>query len=203
MKLIRNTLIIAAILGLVPFYSNANSTAAKPVKAAAKDKKKTENHDDHKGHDHPESKSGKDDHEDHGEHESHDHGKEKPGKQSHEDNERVGPGKGIVSADEEAGFQISPEAEKNFEVKRTKFGSSQLEVPAAAIVTAGTERNLYRFRDGNYKRIDFETVKKTGSTIVVKSEDLQAGDEVVTSGMGLLRIAEIAAFGGAPEGHSH
>lgn len=136
------------------------------------------------------------DHDEHSEAEDHhEHG---------EENNIVGPGKGIESASEKDGIRISAQAEKNFEIKRTKIQNlSQIEILKKWIVTAGTEVNLYRYRDGHYKRIDFITLKKSQDKQWIKSAELKAGDEIVTNGMGLLRIAEIAAFGGAPEGHSH
>ena len=109
-----------------------------------------------------------------------------------------------MSASEAEGFQISPEAEKNFDVKKVQVpASAQFEIPKTAIVTAGTEVNLYRYRDSHYKRVDFIFVSKSDKKAVIKSKDLKAGDQIVVEGTGLLRIAEIAAFGGAPEGHSH
>ena len=102
------------------------------------------------------------------------------------------------------GVQLSPQAEKNFEIQRVAVGSSQqFEISASAVVTSGTEKNLYRYRDGKYLRVDFEVLKKVGKSLVVKSKDLKPGDEIVISGMGLLRIAELAATGGAPTSHSH
>lgn len=134
--------------------------------------------------------------ENHSDKEGHGHEEEK--------NENIGLGKGIVSADEEIGFKISAEAEKNFEIRRIKIAVlDQIKVPKAAIVTAGEETNIYRFRNGFYKRIDFNVVKKNGENLLVISKDLKQSDEVVVHGTGLLRIAELAAFGGAPQGHSH
>jgi hypothetical protein len=150
----------------------------------------------HDDHDHEHEKESSEKHNDHEEGEGDEHG--------HEENNQVGPGKGIVSASEEDGIQISPEAEKNFEIKKIKVPiQAQFEIPKAAVVTAGTEVNLYRFREGRYKRVDFDFVSKADKKVVVKSKELKSGDEIVVQGMGLLRIAEIAAFGGAPEGHSH
>lgn len=156
------------------------------------------------GHDHDEKETSqtKEDKHDHGSKDEH-AAEEKEG-HGEEENSQVGPGKGIVSASEEEGIQISPEAEKNFEIKRIAVPASlQLELPKSAIVTAGTEINVFRYRNGHYKRIDFSTVNKAEGRITIKSVDLKAGDEIVIQGTGLLRIAEIAAFGGAPEGHSH
>ncbi len=107
-------------------------------------------------------------------------------------------------ADEDSGFKISAEAEKNFEIKKMKVPKeSSFEIPKSALVTTGLEINIYRFRDGYFKRIDFTFVSKKEKSSLIKSSDLQWGDEIVIAGTGLLRIAEIAAFGGAPEGHSH
>lgn len=134
--------------------------------------------------------------ENHSEDEEHGHKEEK--------SENIGPGKGIVAADEENGFQISPEAEKNFEIKRMKFSSlAQIKIPKSAVVTAGMETNIYRYRNGNYKRVDFNVVTKLSDGLHITSKELKPNDEIVIHGMGLLRIAELAAFGGAPESHSH
>ncbi len=51
--------------------------------------------------------------------------------------------------------------------------------------------------------MDFKKIAQTNHQITLTSKDLTNGDFVVTQGLGFLRIAEIAAFGGAPEGHSH
>lgn len=122
---------------------------------------------------------------------------------SHDEHEKTEAHDGHADHGEED-FQISTQAEKNFEIKRQSVGSNPLqEVPKSALVTTGTEVNLYRYRNNHYKRIDFEIVRKTEKILLIKSKDLKAGDEIVIHGTGLLRIAEIAAFGGAPEGHSH
>lgn len=121
-----------------------------------------------------------------------------------EENNFVGSDKGILSASEQEGFQLSPQAEKNFEIQLQKVRPNQpLEIPKSALISIGTEVQLYRYRDGHYKRIEFELVRKTTKQVLLRSKDLKYGDQIVVQGMGFLRIAEIAAFGGAPEGHSH
>lgn len=121
-----------------------------------------------------------------------------------EENAQVGPDKGIVEADKEKGFKLSPEAEVNFAVKKIKVQSADgVEIPQKALVTSTVEVNVYRYRDGFYKRIDFDTVSKNTTTLRIKSKDIKQGDEIATTGLGFLRVTEIAAFDGAPEGHSH
>lgn len=167
------------------------------------------------------SKETTEEHHDEDEHEkekSHDEHKEKPkhtahgekaGEEHHEDegheeeNSQIGSNKGILEAHKEKGFRLSPEAEKNFELEKVKVSSDQLEIPSQAVVTAGVEVNLYRLREGFYSRIDFTEVRKSANNLVIKSKDLKPGDEIVVKGLGFLRMTEIAAFDGAPAGHSH
>jgi hypothetical protein len=132
----------------------------------------------------------------HGHGDEHAHGEE--------ENPQVGPNKGILAASEDQGIKLSPEAEKNFEIQKFKItAASSFEIPKDAVVTAGLEVNLYRYRAGFYKRIDFDQLSRSGNKISIRSKDLKSGDEIAITGLGFLRIAEIAAFGGAPEGHSH
>lgn len=125
------------------------------------------------------------------------------GDRAEEESSQAGPEKGILAASAGSGIQLSPEAEKNFEIRKMKVTTGTIEIPKSAVVTAGLEVNVFRFREGYYKRIDFVQLKKSAKTITLQSGDLKVGDEVALTGLGFLRTAEIAAFGGAPEGHSH
>lgn len=189
----------------------------------------SDNH-DHKKEDtkkaQPESQKKQDEHEhkdedshDHEKEESHDHGKE--GEHSDEEehahseeegdehghgeaNSQVGPDKGILEASEDDGIKLSPEAEKNFDIEKFEVTSlNTILINKSTLVTSGVETNLYRYRNGFYKRIDFKVLSKDGGKLTITSKDLSKGDSIVTKGSGFILIAEIAAFGGAPEGHSH
>lgn len=136
-------------------------------------------------------------HEGHGEEEGHEHGEE-------EAPPSVGPEKGILEASESAGIKLSPEALKNFEIKTRKLsGSGPWSLPLSARFQSGEETNLFRLRSGFFKRIDFAQTKRDAQQFIATSKELRDGDEVVVAGIGFLRIAEVTAFGGAPEGHSH
>ena len=146
----------------------------------------------------------KDEHDDHkesGKEDGHDKHQEK---EHEEENSNVGPEKGILKADEEKGFILSPEASKNFGIKTMKLvGVGPWTVPISARMFSKEEVNLYRIRNGFIKRIDFKLISKIGSFVKILSSDLTTGDEIITNGVGFVRIAELTAFGGAPEGHSH
>lgn len=153
------------------------------------DKNKNTDQEEHADHDDEHSEHG-DAHDGHGEHE--------------EENSQVGADKGILEASEEQGIKLSPEAEKNFEIEKVVVtNSNSTNISKDAVVTSGVEVNLYRYRDGFYKRIDFMKLSKNGTILTISSKDLMKGDSIVTRGLGFILVAEIAAFGGAPEGHSH
>jgi Ni/Co efflux regulator RcnB len=139
-------------------------------------------------------------HSEEGHEDSHDHS---DGDHAEAESSQTGPEKGILAASADNGIKLSPEAEKHFEIRKMKVTTGTMEIPRSAVVTAGLEVNVFRFRDGYYKRIDFVQLKKSVRTITLQSRDLKVGDEVALTGLGFLRTAEIAAFGGAPEGHSH
>lgn len=142
-----------------------------------------------------------DEHEGHDDHEGH---SDESGGEHGEENSQVGADKGILEANEEKGIKLSPEAEKNFDIEKVAVNNSQpITISKKTIVTSGVEVNIYRYRDGFYKRIDFAQISKNDSTLTISSKDLAKGDYIVTKGLGFILVAEIAAFGGAPEGHSH
>ncbi len=121
-----------------------------------------------------------------------------------ETSDPVGPKKGILVAEERRGFKLSPEAIRHFEITSRKLeGNAPWSIPSSAIVRSGEEVNLYRIRDGFLKRIDFETKRTRANELMIASEDLRSGDEIALTGLGFLRIAELAAFGGVADGHSH
>lgn len=102
------------------------------------------------------------------------------------------------------GFELTPEAVKNFGLETRRLaGAAPWVVPSSARFETLEETNLYRVREGHYKRIDFTQIRADGREIFVTSPDLRSDDEVVVKGIGFLRIAELAAGGETPEGHSH
>lgn len=188
------SLILATLI-----FANAYATA---TETKAKDE---HTHEKSESHAHGEGEN--EDHDakaDHQNHEGHDEAQEGSHHDEEEGGGSVGPEKGITEANEKTGIKLSPEAVKNFDLKTIALkGNGPWTLAWAAKLEALEEVNLYRKRDGAFKRIDFTITKKTGDQMTITSKDLKAGDEVVTNGVGFLRIAELAAFGGAPEGHSH
>jgi len=121
-----------------------------------------------------------------------------------EENPQIGPDKGITEYREHDGFKLSPEAFKNFEIVTIDVGQGEILIlDEKVIVKTGVEQNLFRLRNDFFKRVDFTLVNRSAGKIQIKSTELRPGDKIVVQGMGFLRISEISATGGAPEGHSH
>ncbi len=191
--------------------------------AQTKNKAKEQSNEATHNHSHEEESEQKGNHSDHEakneeehDHEAeggHEHGKEADhghGESGHDHDEKeeesaaVGPDKGIVEANDKDGFKLSGEAFKNFDLKFMNVSSGgQITLPQTAIVLAGEEVNLFRMRNDFFKRIDFKLVRRSENSVIVTSPDLAPGDKIVIAGLGFLRIAELAAFGGVAHGHSH
>lgn len=105
--------------------------------------------------------------------------------------------------DKEKGFKLTDKAQKKFGLQYSSVKNSSLEIPKEAIFRGLNEVNLYRLREGFYKRVDFKILEEKKDSVTISSSDLKAGDQIVTSGLGFLRIAEIAASGGISDSHSH
>lgn len=104
---------------------------------------------------------------------------------------------------ESDGFKLSDIAIKNFELTYVDYKAPGTIISSKAVFRSLSEVNIYRVRAGLYKRIDFKTLEKNKDTWKVSSPDLMSGDKIVVSGIGFLRIAEIAASGGLSDSHSH
>lgn len=112
----------------------------------------------------------------------------------------VGPDKGILEADPVSGFRLSPEALRHFEIKTQRLvGTGPWTVPIAARLLSGEEISAYRLRDGHFRRIATQTVRRLNDDWLIRSVDLRAGDAVVISGVAFLRLAELSAFGEGAE----
>lgn len=117
---------------------------------------------------------------------------------------RTGPNKAVLEASEEHGLKLSDKALRRLGVKTTRLsGAGPFRLPAAALVVSREEASIYRLSDGWYKHLDVEIVSKDRGTVLVRAKNLKAGDQVVTAGAALLRVAEMDVFGGEEEGDEH
>lgn len=115
----------------------------------------------------------------------------------------VGPEKGITSFDEDAGFKMSTEALKTFSVEKISLnGAGPWTVPSASLLITNEDKSVYRVRNEIFKRIDVTVLSKNKTQAVIQSDELTAGDGLVTKGVGDIRVAEVDVTSGE-SGHSH
>lgn len=190
-----------------------------PTLWASKSRAPEKKHGSEKGHDHDEhaEEEGHDEHgeeENHGGKNSHAHGegKEKDehghGHGDHEEEEeggsRFGPGKAITAANKKDGIQLSEKASKTLGLSYvTVSGNGTFRVPLKSVVFSQDEVGIYRFKAGWHKLLDVELVSKTASEAVIKTPELNSGDQIAKDGVPLLRAAELEAWGGSGDGHGH
>lgn len=135
----------------------------------------------------------------HGDHEEGGHEEEEEG------GARFGEGKAITAGNKKDGIQLSAKAVQTLKLAHAPVQSSggNFKVPFKSAVFFQDEVGVYRFKDGWYKLIEVELVSKNSTEVVVKTSELKSGDQIVTSGVPLLRAAELEAWGGSGDGHGH
>ncbi len=132
----------------------------------------------------------------HGDEDDHEHEEESEAK-------NVGPEKGVTLFDEEKGFILSKEALKTFSVLSVVLqGPAPWNIPGSALLLSGGEKNVYRLRNGFFKRVDILILSRSSTSVVVRSAELSSGDQVVIQGVGNIRLAELDVTSGEV-GHSH
>lgn len=170
-------------------------------------KNKNKKHEKHKGHTENDEKdhgeSGHEGHDDHEERGHSDHGEE-DGHGDHGDaGKAVGEGKAIVAVDELKGFKLSPEAIKALELKLTTVSGDEFTIKKSTLVASKNLRGVYRFRGGFFKLLEVKIISEAKKTYKVKVKGVEFGDQIVTDGLGLLRISDVYSTDKSNYGHSH
>lgn len=171
------------------------------------EKESEHDHDKKESHGDDEKHNGEEHHDEepHGEDGEHkDGGHEEAGHEEsgHEEEggAKVGPDKGITEKGEN-GFKISKEATAAFNLKLESISASEAELPKSAIVYIKNGKFVYRVRDGWILRIPINVTSQSDGRVRVQSGKLNSGDQIVTSGTGFIRGAELILSEGAT--HSH
>lgn len=119
----------------------------------------------------------------------------------------VGPGKAITAISEKEGFQLSEKAQRRLNLRFLTLAQSEpYRLPAQALVYSQFEVGVYRLRQGWFKFVEVEKISSpqpSSASLSIRSSELQAGDQIVIQGTGLVRVADLEAFGGHEGGHDH
>jgi len=113
-------------------------------------------------------------------------------------NEPIAKKKAVLEISKTDGFRLSEKATSKIGLATSPIESApEFTIPENAVVHSLDILAVYRLREGWYKLIPVEVVRKKGAELVVRSPDIKSGsDRVVTRGIALLRATEMEAFGG-------
>lgn len=100
----------------------------------------------------------------------------------------IGPNKGVTEVTADKSFKLSPEAMGNFKIKGLPVTGATTTLPKEAIVHTLKNSQVFRIRDGYLKAVGFKIQTKNDRTWTIQSTELAPKDEIVTGGVGFLRI---------------
>jgi hypothetical protein len=121
----------------------------------------------------------------------------------HETSKAIGKGKAIEIVDEIKGFKLSKESIATLNLKFQKIDGNEFRINKSTLVSSKSIKGVYRFRAGFFKLLSAKILKETDSEYRVKVAGLNLNDQIVISGVGLLRVADIYSIDKSEYGHSH
>lgn len=117
---------------------------------------------------------------------------------------RVGQGKAIEAFDKEEGFKLSQKAMKTLGITFSKIsGENSWQVPKSALVRIKQSDAVYRRYDGWISLVLVNITGKAADAAIIKSPDLESGDEIATSGAQFLRMTDADLNAGTVDSCSH
>jgi hypothetical protein len=115
---------------------------------------------------------------------------------------QIGPGQAVESYDEHDGIKLSAKAIKALNIKTLASPmATRTAVPKSALLAVKEDKAVYVLRDGLFKFIPVTVESTQGETLKVASPDLKDGDQIVVSGLALLRVTHLNLVGSGKEEH--
>lgn len=102
----------------------------------------------------------------------------------------AGPGKAVLEASKEEGIKLSEKAKATIGIKTIRL-SANLEIARAALIHERGEFGVYVKKGEWFKYIEVGADNPSSSNVKIESTKIRAGDEIVVSGVSLLRLAEL------------
>lgn len=117
---------------------------------------------------------------------------------------QYGAGKAVEAYSKEDGFKLSDKAIKNLGVEFVKLNeSSTWKIPVSAIVNIKQSYMVYRRFDGWLTTVLVRVISKDSQFATIQSQDLEAGDEVVTAGVHFVRMTDADLNSGTVDSCAH
>jgi hypothetical protein len=107
----------------------------------------------------------------------------------------VGPGKAVLAASEEEGIRLSEKAKATIGLISIQLPAN-FQIPASALIHERGEFGVYVKRGDWFKYVEVEVENSSAPGVKIESPKIHVGDEIIVSGVSLLRLAELNLAGG-------
>jgi len=104
--------------------------------------------------------------------------------------------KAVRQTQKDGAFKLSSEAIKTIDVKLEVVKQLPRLINQSTLVHYGDKVGVFRLREGFFKLVEVKASKSPGYRFVISSEELSPTDEIAVSGVALLRVSQMEAFGG-------
>ena len=103
----------------------------------------------------------------------------------------IKPSGAVTAFNKEDGFKLSEKAMKNLGISFNSInGNGPWAIPKSSLVRIKHSVGVYRKWDGWITMVLVDIIGQTNNTVIVKSLDLEAKDEVAITGVSFLRMTE-------------
>jgi hypothetical protein len=115
-----------------------------------------------------------------------------------------GASKAVTAFSKDEGFKLSDKAVQNLGIEfQNVRGAGQWKISSDAVVHLKQSSGVYRKVDGWILFVLIKVLKKSGSEVLIQSEDLQDGDEVAVKGVTFLRMTDADLNAGTVDSCAH
>ncbi len=105
--------------------------------------------------------------------------------------------KAVLETSKEYGFRLSEIAVKTIGVNSIQVPEgSSVKIPESALVYSLDQIGVYRLRNQWFKFVNVKVLNQADESLISSKELVSHTDQIVINGSGLLRAAEMEAFGG-------
>src|SRR5690606_15835850 len=111
--------------------------------------------------------------------------------------------KAIMEVNHEGGIKLSKEATSLLEIKTMKARNGKVILPYEAVVFIKKEKGIYIKRDGFYYYVEIASISRFKNQVSFNYSNFKSKDEIVISGVELLRVSDVFSKDESEYGHGH
>lgn len=102
----------------------------------------------------------------------------------------VGSDRAVIATSKEEGIKLSEKAKVKISIKTIKLAAN-FQIPVSALIRERAEFGVYIKKGEWFKYIEVEVENPSPANVRIESPKVHVGDEIVISGVSLLRLGEL------------